>query len=175
MSLPSLTRPQSLAPWQIESATPSQIHTDWYWTTVEMTRITDHIHALAERRAYDSVRAREINREIAGLPEEWETLSARRERLDQAYYHRRWTRAWLVTSSDGHIHSGPFCATYKSRTTCTLLPQASGWTQEQIVNAAGEKACTVCFPDAPVLPCTLLDPLTEQARAAKGAEKGAKR
>lgn len=180
-----LGRPQPLASYQMDSATPVEVDTDYYWTSVKMQQLDAHISMIAKKlRANTHLSNAEVARlesQRAGLNEEWESLFVHREELDVAYYKRRWTRAWLVTSSDGHIHSTPFCGTFKARTTCTLLPQVSGWTTEQIVDAAGEKACTVCFPDAPAKPCTLRDPLTAQeqdelaiAKAAKQAQAAVK-
>lgn len=178
MSLPRLNRPQRLAFWQIDSATPVEVDTDLYWTAVEMQRLNDLIKQLASaRRTATGERLLALTAQQAAVNEEWETLNEHSTALQVEYSHRRWNRVYLVTSSDGHIHSGPYCTTFQARTTCTLLPQVSGWPQEQIINAAGEKACTKCFPDAPVahlLPCTLFDPQSEQERAAKVAEKAAK-
>lgn len=174
MSLPRLSRSQPLLSWEIEAATPAQVDTDLYWTLLEMQRISDHIDALRRRRSYDAQRTVEINREIAGLNEQWESLSDHCDALDAEYRKRMWLRAYLVTSSDGHIHSGPYCTTFQARTRATLLPQASGMTREEIIDAVGEKGCTVCFPGAPVKPTTLRDPLTAQEQDAKAAEKAAK-
>src|ERR1700744_5900720 len=129
MSFSPLKRSQPLAPWQMESATPVEVDTDLYWTSVGMARLDDHIRALSQRRQHDPQRAREIAKEMAGLSEEWAVLANHRAQLETQYAFRGWTRAWLVTSSDGHIHSGEFCGTFKAHTTCTLLPQASGWPQ----------------------------------------------
>lgn len=174
MSLPRLNRPQQLVSWQLDNATPVQVDTDIYWTSLEMARMNDHISALAQRAIRDPQREIEIHREIAGLNEEYELLFDHREDLEAEYRKRMWLRAYLVTSSDGHIHSGPYCTTFQARTTCTLLPQASGLSHEQIIDAAGEKACSTCFPGAPVKPTTLHDPLTAQERDAKAIEKAAK-
>lgn len=176
-----LGRPQPLASHQMDSATPVEVDTDWYWTSVKMQQLDAHIQALVARRRHDPQRGTEIGEELAGLHEEWESLFVHREELDVAYYKRPWSRAWLVTSSDGHIHSASYCTTFQRNTTCTLLPQASGMSHAELVNAAGEKACTVCFPDAPAKPCTLRDPLTAQeqdelaiAKAAKQAQAAVK-
>jgi hypothetical protein len=69
-----------------------------------------------------------------------------------AEWNRRhgWTQAWLVTSSDGHIHSSRHCHTLYWSTTIGLIPQLSGLAQDEIVGEAGEAACTVCYPNAPV-------------------------
>lgn len=63
-----------------------------------------------------------------------------------------WTRYYLVDAHNGHVHhdlSNRRC----SRTWGTRhmwLTEQSGMSQEDLVELAGERACTVCFPDAPV-------------------------
>lgn len=73
-------------------------------------------------------------------------------RIDKEYQRRGgWTRSYLVT--DGHAHSSTGCSTCNNgvrRTQFVQLVEYSGRTQEEIVAAAGERACTVCYPDAPV-------------------------
>lgn len=177
MSLPRLNRPRQLASWQIESATPVEIDTDLYWTTVEMQRVENQITActVIERNDYETAaRRNQATQEKRDFNELWEALDEHREDLDAEYRKRMWLRAYLVTSSDGHIHSGPYCTTFQANTTCTLLPQASGMTREEIIDAVGEKGCTVCFSGAPVKPTTLRDPLTAQEQDAKAAEKAQK-
>ena len=70
--------------------------------------------------------------------------------LHSEYYRRPWSRAWLVVSSDGHVHTSPECGTCYDTTQFARLPQVSGWGEEHIVRMAGERACTVCYPSAPV-------------------------
>lgn len=69
-----------------------------------------------------------------------------------AEWNRRggWTQAWLVTSSDGHIHRSRHCHTLRWSTTIALIPQLSGLAEDDIVGEAGEAACTACYPSAPL-------------------------
>lgn len=75
--------------------------------------------------------------------------------LDAEYNRRPWSRFFLVTSSNGHIHSSMSCSTCNIRTGYAWLPDASGQTMAQAI-AERDKLdsaallCTVCFPDAPV-------------------------
>jgi hypothetical protein len=65
----------------------------------------------------------------------------------QAAYN--WNRAWIV--SGGHVHKvEKGCPGFKANTTAHLLPQCSALTEDEIVDLAGERACTHCFPSAPV-------------------------
>lgn len=72
-----------------------------------------------------------------------------------AEFDRRggWTRAYLVT--DGHVHSSmhcPTCNNGESPTRFSWMTDYSGKSQEEIIEAAGERACSnrACYPDAPV-------------------------
>lgn len=64
-----------------------------------------------------------------------------------------WTRAWIVTNNNGHVHNTKRCATCNNgeyATNFEFLPQVSGQDELEIVKQAGERACTVCYPTAPV-------------------------
>lgn len=79
-----------------------------------------------------------------------------------------WTRAFLVT--DGHVHSSMDCSTCNNGfepTAFTWLPQYSGHDEAEIIEVAAERACTVCYPNAPVAtagPSVLMTP-DERTRA----------
>lgn len=71
--------------------------------------------------------------------------------LSDVYMQHRWNRAFLVPQ--GHVHSSMDCSTCNRQgndTEFTWLPQYSGSEETQIVDDAGERACTVCYPSAPV-------------------------
>ncbi len=73
----------------------------------------------------------------------------------EAEYQRRggWNRVFLATSSNGHAHNGAECSTCHNgqyRTGFSWLIQYSGKTESEIVADAGERACTTCYPSAPV-------------------------
>lgn len=70
----------------------------------------------------------------------------------QAEYLRRpWSRAFLVvTNGQGHVHSSMSCSTCYPTTRYHWMVEYSGKTQDEIVEAAGERACSICYPDAPV-------------------------
>lgn len=61
-----------------------------------------------------------------------------------------WTRFYLVTNAGGHIHWTTGCGTCFPTTEFAWLTECSGMEHADLVEEAGEKACTVCFPDAPV-------------------------
>lgn len=65
-----------------------------------------------------------------------------------------WSRAYLVdNASEGHVHSSMHCSTCnngESRTRFHWVTDMSGHAESEIVDAAGESACTTCYPSAPV-------------------------
>jgi hypothetical protein len=71
--------------------------------------------------------------------------------LEAEYVARgRWTRAYLVDNSNGHVHNTTGCGTCFPTTTFAWMTEYSGKDEAEIVEAAGERACTVCYPSAPV-------------------------
>jgi hypothetical protein len=66
--------------------------------------------------------------------------------LDDRYNASPWSRFFLVTSSDGHIHSSMSCSTCRVTTEFGWLPELSGQTEADAVAAHGPLLCTVCFP-----------------------------
>lgn len=61
-----------------------------------------------------------------------------------------WNRAFLVVNNGGHVHKSMGCSTCYDTTKFNWLPSYSGSDEDQIVADAGERACTVCYPSAPV-------------------------
>jgi hypothetical protein len=75
------------------------------------------------------------------------------DEIDQEFKSRPWSRYWLVTSSDGHIHRGVDCSTCNKGlqpTGFALVPYLSGSTVESAVADLGPALCSRCFPGAPV-------------------------
>jgi hypothetical protein len=61
-----------------------------------------------------------------------------------------WSRFFLVTSSKGHIHRNMYCHTCRITTRYGWLPELSGQTETEAVDAHGPALCSVCYPSAPV-------------------------
>lgn len=64
-----------------------------------------------------------------------------------------WNRYWLVTSSQGHIHSATNCSSCnkgRNMTTFALVCDLSDAEASEAVDIFGAALCSVCFPDAPV-------------------------
>lgn len=70
---------------------------------------------------------------------------------DERYEQFGWNRAFLVlTNGQGHVHKSMRCPTCYATTRFNWVTHYSGSSEEQIVTDAGERACTVCYPSAPV-------------------------
>lgn len=138
--------------------------------------------SIAKSIARHEAKIAELQAEIAVIS--WEAVP-----FNQEYDRRPWTRAWIVTSSEGHVHNTMDCSTcnkvyrkqdgsYSDPTEFGWLPQVSGLDEAEIVDLAGEAACTVCYPSAPVESLgrpNLLDTAARLAeKTAKAAEKDAK-
>jgi len=153
---------------------------------VNENRIASHMAGLAKYQAgdlrYSSYSEETVNRLNEKSAEiEAAIAAARIETMPyEAEFVRRggWTRAWLVDNTNGHVHNSMDCSTCFPTTRFGWLPQVSGFTEEEIVAQAGEKACTVCYPSAPaeVLnnPSALELPRRREERLAREAEKAAK-
>lgn len=130
-----------------------------------------------------------LDAKIAALHDQIAALKAECQPYDDEYDRRPWTRAWIVTSSDGHVHNTMDCSTcnkqrqkrdgtWSAPTAFGWLPEVSGMDEDEIIMLAGEKACTVCYPSAPadVLnnPCRLDTAERKALKAAAQAEKDAK-
>lgn len=92
-----------------------------------------------------------------------------------------WTRAFLATSTNGHIHSSRSCSTCRFTTTFYWFTDLSGHDEAEIVTKAGSDACTVCYPSAPVndlkRPRSIFsddEKAAQQARDERAAAKAAK-
>lgn len=61
-----------------------------------------------------------------------------------------WPRFFLVTSSNGHVHSSLWCSTTYPTTQWAWLPELSGLSEAEAVADQGSILCSICFPSAPV-------------------------
>lgn len=69
---------------------------------------------------------------------------------DEFFRRGGWSRAFLVvTSGQGHVHSSQRCHTCFPTTQFHWVTDFSGHDESEIVEAAGERACTICYPSAP--------------------------
>ncbi|MGX5718388.1 hypothetical protein [Arthrobacter sp. MAHUQ-56] len=91
--------------------------------------------------------------------------------LEAIYRANPWTRFFLVPG--GHLHSSRRCGSLRWTTPVYWLPEYSGKTEAEIVAQAGERACTICYPSAPVDRPSQL-PVHVAEREAAAAERAAK-
>lgn len=132
-----------------DEQTGSWGHRSWGMNTEEA------IEAAQAKTASERIwEAREAEQALA----RWEDLQAQARVLREqaaplnAEFTRRggWTRAFLATSSNGHIHSSRACSTCRETTQFFWFVDLSGHDEAEIVTKAGSDACTVCYPSAPV-------------------------
>jgi hypothetical protein len=169
----------------ITTATPVEIDT-------EIARIQhEDANAMAKlaqrRKMYDHmvkkgqhVEAVKIDNEIEKLVKLIGTLHNEIAPLHMEYRIRGgWTRAYLVNNSNGHVHNTTRCTTCFASTDFVWLTELSDHDEQEIVDLAGERACTVCYASAPVElklnQATKLFTPDEKAAQARKAELDAKR
>jgi hypothetical protein len=86
-----------------------------------------------------------------------------------------WTRAFIVSNANGHIHSTMSCNTCFPTTRFIWMPNLSGEDKMTIAELAGESACSICYEDAPseyfLRKSQLEDPEKTRAREEREAKK----
>ena len=92
--------------------------------------------------------------------------------LHSLYYEHLWSRFYLVVGTgQGHIHKDMDCHSCYQSTQYMWLPELSGDTEEDAVQAEGEILCTFCYPTAPVAWCEGIGRRTKEAKDAAAAVK----
>lgn len=115
--------------------------------------------------------------EISKVVDSINELGRNVDTLEGVYEMYRWNRAFIV--SGGHVHRvQEGCPGFKYGTVAYLVPQCSALTEDEIVELAGERACTHCYPSAPLSVLQQASKLfahDEQAKAERRAERETKR
>jgi hypothetical protein len=62
-----------------------------------------------------------------------------------------WSRFFLVTNGNGHVHRERNCPTCYPTTRFAWLVELAGADETEMVATYGSDACTVCFPSAPTM------------------------
>lgn len=134
--------------------------------------------SLAKRAAGRYVReaeAESLRAEAAGLDAEAAEIRASAHDLREIARAGDWARFYFVPG--GHVHRAE-CSTLRPSTVRLMITEYAAASDEEIVEAAGSRACTVCFADAPIDPsrASRIRYVVEEdeARAAEAAEKAAK-
>ncbi len=124
--------------WAIDS----QILTyrDWQEST-QKSRYTSEAEKISSIARYE--------KEIDKLLIKRSPLNDRVLELNKIYVSDPWTRAFLVTNNNGHVHSSMGCNTCFDTTRYEWLIQYSNDDEKTIVEDAGQDACTICYPSAP--------------------------
>jgi hypothetical protein len=125
--------------------------------------------------------ARDVDRYEAEI----ETLAAKLAELRadarpyEAEFTRRggWLRYFLVTNNNGHVHREMNCHTCFPTTRYAWLIDLADCDEAAMIEEWGEKACTVCFADAPSNPNynrpARVDREAAEARAKEKADREA--
>lgn len=113
----------------------------------------------------------ELREELAGYEEKLSELQAKAAPFEAIYTAKPWARYFLVIGYDGHVHRGMYCSTCFRTTAFQWLVDLADESMDAMVEKYGEKACTVCFPDAPTSPKWAAAVERDKAAAAAEAEK----
>lgn len=145
----------------------------------EATKRNADIEAGGRAARYYSVtspeRLAELQAKLEAATAAAQTILAETVPLNDEFLSRGgWTRAYLVQPG-GHVHSSMSCQTCYPTTRFGWLTQMSDHTEAEIVELAGEGACSVCYPTAPRIGRNRLElPADKAAREVRQAEKAAR-
>lgn len=134
-----------------------------------------HTRAVMVRNAEKCGALDSIAKELARIDAEMAAKRIEAAPLKAIAVAGKWERFIYVPG--GHVHRY-YCGTVRITTARATVIELSGATEAEVVEAAGEEACTVCFPDAPVTnrPSTLAMSVADRAaREAQQNERSAKR
>ncbi|MDN5895247.1 MAG: hypothetical protein L0H93_14640 [Nocardioides sp.] len=142
---------------------------------------------LADGGAASEATGHRLREPLRNVQADQEKLERSREQVDglEAAFRVRggWNRAFLVANANGHVHSSTSCSTCRPTTQYAWMTDYSGADENAIVSDAGYRACTTCYPTAPVgdersLPTKMLtdeekqdEVRRENERAARAAKK----
>jgi hypothetical protein len=138
------------------TATPGEIDTELDRLDTERAKARDALQRLTQRfrgllETGMTEYATELRPRIDTARQIVADCEAAAQPLDAEFSRRGgWTRAWLVVNTGGHVHRSPQCRTCFPTTRFAWLTQFSGHDETDIVDQAGEAACTECYPSAPV-------------------------
>jgi hypothetical protein len=172
----------------ITTANPAEIDTEIARLEGEQAQVMDRLHRvrrLAERSETDAYHAH--LHPVDKLETEASELNARmRDLLDALVplteeYTRRggWSRYYLVTNSNGHLHTTTACRNTYATTEFYWVTELSGATADEAVARGGARSCLDCFPQHRELiesgrPCKIETPERRKARVEREAQEAAK-
>ena len=162
-----------------------------YYRSHVLDRVGRHGREVAYRAEFGSAHdrfaimsERDLEQAAEQIAEYTARIDATQAEMDpiEAEFERRggWTRAFLVMNSNGHVHASRRCSTCFPTTQYGWFTEYSGHDEAEIVGLAGDMACTVCYPSAPVAdprfprPSRLATPEQKKARDERDAAKAAR-
>lgn len=124
--------------------------------------------------AYNRIQIQESLERLAKLNEKIAEYDVKIKPLNDIYMEHGWARYYYVPA--GHVHNR-YCSTLRVTTTVYWLPEYADMPVDELIEKAGDRACTVCFPDAPVDKPTTLEVYTQvqDAKAKRANELAEKR
>lgn len=138
----------------------------------------DDAIAAVEAGTIVSYNQRSANSALTALREldvEMATLRDQIAPLDAEYIRRgRWSRVYLVTNSNGHVHSHTRCRNCYASTSYYWVTELSGSTDAEVVAQAGGQSCLTCYDSVREQidanrECRIEEPAKRQARADRAA------
>jgi hypothetical protein len=130
------------------------------------------------RTARDASRIADAEKRVAAATAQVDALQELIDPIDEEFTARGgWTRFYITTGSNPHVHRSMRCSTCRPTTQFGWLTDHSGMDEDEIVALAGDEACTVCYPSAPVADRGAPRQnrlMTPEARAAKEKDDAAK-
>jgi hypothetical protein len=140
------TDPTSQSPAEIDTV----LATNW----AEQAKATQYRASYAEalQRLGTGIRAERAAAQVAEYDAQIAALRADAKPYEAEYVRRgRWNRYFIVRNTGGHVHREMSCSTCYPTTVFGWLPELSDCDEQAMVAEYGEMACTVCFPEAPVM------------------------
>lgn len=112
--------------------------------------IEDIRNTPAAERTYHQRELLEHHERVEALNHELASIASQMKPYDREFARRGgWTRAFLVSNGNGHVHKDMNCSTCRPTTQYHWVTELSGHDESEVVDAAGERACTCCYPSAP--------------------------
>lgn len=129
------------------------------------------------RHVYGTVE--DVEKEVDRYTRELHVIEVECAPYEAEYRRRPWKRYYLVTNANGHVHRGTSCNTCFWSTQYAWLIELADCDESKMVEEYGEKACTVCFPDAPTYPAFggpgRVNAAAKAQRAAEKAQRAAEK
>lgn len=158
--------------------TPEQVDTEladlWQTANRAAQRIQDYTKTVEDERqrgrSEDDFYVRQYLEKIEEYRRAYGAARVAARPGEALYEAQRWSRFFLVTNGNGHVHSSMECTTCFATTQFAWLPELSGKSEHEAVEAYGESMCTVCFPSAPTDPAWIRAAKDREQAEAKKAE-----